>query len=116
MTLDIVRPELDIAELVERVARSPLLRVEHREHRVCLRSTLTNLVVAMVDVAERELTVDVPGDLVPSLLARHSSLHQAENGVGLQIRDAAAMRTAEAVLRWRIGLQLYARQARAASP
>jgi hypothetical protein len=116
MTLDIVRPELDVAELVERVARSPFLRAEHREHLVCLHSTVTDLVVAMVDVSERELTVDVPGDLVPSLLDRHAGLRATGNGVRLEIHDAAGLRSAEAVLRWRIGLQLYARQARAASP
>jgi len=116
MTLDIVRPEVDVAHVLDRVSHSPFLRAEHRDERVCLRSTLTDLVVAVVDLAEGHLHVDVPRDLARSLLERHECLQQTDRGVCLEVRDAAGLRTAEAVLRWRIGLQLYARQARAASP
>jgi hypothetical protein len=116
MTLDAVRPELDVADVIERVVRSPFLRAERREQLVCLRSTLTDLVFAVVDIAERELTVDVPVDLARTLLDRHAGLRPTERGVCLELRDDASLRTAETVLRWRIGLQLYARQARAASP
>jgi hypothetical protein len=116
MTLDITRPELDVAEVIERVTGSPLLAAEDRGGHVCLRSTLTNRVFAVVDVTEHELSVDVPGELVAPLLDRHARLRPAPHGVCLALRDRASLRTAEAVLRWRIGLQLYARQARAASP
>jgi hypothetical protein len=113
---DITDADLDGAALIDRVSASPYLRAERHDELVTLRSTVTDRAVALLDVAERELTVDIPGELVGAVVDEYAGLRPTRRGVRIGLRDDAAVHTAEAVQSWRIRLQLYARQGWTASP
>ena len=104
------------AELVERLASWPFVRIERRGRRVVLLSGDRDLAIGAIDLEEGMLTVAVPPPLVATMLARHPELEPALRGVRVALSDAEHMAVGEAVLRWRVGRVRFAPQRREASP
>ena len=100
------------SDLLARLDASPFLRIEHRGPYALLCCPPTGRTIGSVDERTGLLTVDVDREFVGPLLDRHPQLGVTAGGVRL---DAAAP-AADAIVRWRIDLELFAPQLGAASP
>jgi hypothetical protein len=106
----------DPGRLLCRLDAWPLLRVERRGAHAVLYGGDRGLPIGTVDVRTGTLTVPVRSDLRGPLLASHPELEVANGGVRLEVTDAERRVAAEALVRWRIGLERFAPQEREASP
>ena len=104
----------ELADLLHRLASCPCLQIERCPDGVTFR--VRDLVVGRLDFRTHVLSVNVPPDRVPLLLAVHPLLVGTKDSVSLRVSDIDSRTAAEASLRWRIGLERFAHQLRAASP
>jgi hypothetical protein len=111
------RPESTIGEfgeLLRRLDSWPSLGIERRTPRVILR--VRDLVIGTLNLETRALLVDVPPCTEGPLLEGHPQLRRTKDGVRVHVTDLDSRAAAEALLRWRIALERFAGQLRAASP
>jgi hypothetical protein len=104
------------AELVQRLAAWPFVRIERRGARAVLLSGGRDLAIGAVDLREGMLSVAVPPPLVAEMLDRHPQLEPTPRGVRIALTDTERLAIGEAVLRWRVGRVRFAAQRREASP
>jgi hypothetical protein len=106
----------EVHQLLRRLEAWPFLRIERRGMRAMLYGGDRDQAIGTVDVRTGVLTVAVRPEAVGALLERHPQLELVSAGVRLEVTDAERRVVAEAVLRWRIGLERFAPQMREASP
>jgi hypothetical protein len=94
---------------------SPFLRIEQRGPRAALYVRSAQKAIGAVDLRSGMVSVEVDRELVAPLLERHPQLQTTTGGVRLSATGAGAVH-AEALIRWRIDLELFAPQLRDASP
>ena len=104
------------SRLLRRLDAWPFLRIERHGRHALLYGGHRDRPIGTVDVRSGMLTVDVAPDLVGSVLERHPRLRVTDGGLRLGVTDAESRAAAEALVRWRIGLDRFASQLRAASP
>jgi hypothetical protein len=104
----------ELAELLRHLASSPYTHTEFQTHGVNLRAR--DVAIGTLNFRTCTLSVSVPPDLVRPLLDANPRLGRTKDGVSLRAIDTDSVKAAEASLRWRIGLQRFAHQLRAASP
>jgi hypothetical protein len=111
------RPALSEARvLVRRVSRWPSVRVELRGDDAAVYSGPGAIHVAQIRLGTGAMTVFVVLDLARSLLVTEPLVRATSDGVGLDVRDADSLRAGERLIRWRIDLERFGPQWRAASP
>jgi hypothetical protein len=109
-------PALDdeFGTLLRRLDSWPYLGIERRTQRVILR--VRDLVVGTLNLETRVVSVDVPPRSESPLLGGHPQWRRTQDGVRVHVTDHDSRAAAEALLRWRIALERFAGQLRAASP
>jgi hypothetical protein len=75
-----------------------------------------DLVVGTPEPRDAPLSVNVPPDAVGPRLASDPLLRRTTARVGVHVTDSESRTAAETLLRWRVGLERFAPQLRAASP
>lgn len=103
-----------LGELLRRLDSWPYLGIERRTQRVILR--VRDLVVGTLNLETRVLSISVPPRSERPLLEGHPEMQGTKDGVQVQVTDLDSRAAAEALLRWRIALERFAGQLRAASP
>ena len=103
-----------LGDLLRRLDRWPYLRIESRTQGLILR--VRDVVVGTLSLDTRVLSVDVPARSEVSPLEAHPPLRRTKDGVTVHVTDVDSRAAAEALLRWRIALEQFAWQLRAASP
>lgn len=104
----------ELAELLSHLACWPYLQTEREAQ--CVTVRVRGVFVGALNTRTSTLFVNVPPDMVRVLLDTHPQLVGTKDGVALRIIDTASVTAAEAPLRWRIELERFAHQLRAASP
>jgi hypothetical protein len=104
----------ELAELLRHLESSPYLAIERRADGVTLR--VRERVVGTLNLASHDLSVTVPSGMVRLLVDNHPQLVETKDGVVLRVIDPDSCTAAEALLRWRVDLERFAGQLRAASP
>jgi hypothetical protein len=102
--------------LLRRVSRWPYVRVDLRGRDAAIYSGIPETCVARLDVETGALTVFVSAEDVTPLLETEPLLRVSREGVHLDVHDTGSRTAGERVLRWRIDLERFAPQLRAASP
>jgi hypothetical protein len=115
--LDQTRPTPSEARvLVRRVSLWPSVRVELRGDEATVYSGPGAVPVARVRLGTGAMTVFVIIDLARSLLVTEPLAQATRDGVRLDVRDANSLQAGERLIRWRIDLERFGPQWRAASP
>jgi hypothetical protein len=104
----------EFGELLRRLDSWPSLGIERRTQRVILR--MRDLVIGTVNLETRALVVDIPPCTDGPVVEGHPRLRRTKDGVRVHVTDLESRAAAEALLRWRIALERFAGQLRAASP
>jgi hypothetical protein len=104
----------ELGELLRHLDSWVCLRVERRTDRVTLR--VHDVVVGTLNLQSCGLLVNVPPGMMGPLLEGHPQLRGTRDSVSVRVNDADSRAAAEALLRWRVEIERYAPQLRAASP
>lgn len=104
----------DLAGLLRQLDCGPHVQVQDRTDRVTF--LVRDLVVATLNCRTRVLSVNAAPDMVRLLLDGYSQLVRTKDSLNLCVIDAESCAAAEVLLRWRIDLEQFAHQLRAASP
>jgi hypothetical protein len=92
----------------------PYLHIERRTDCAIMRTH--DLVVGTLNLVMHALSVNLPADAVGPRLASHPLLRRTTDGIGVHVTDSESRTAAETLLRWRVDLEPFAPQLRAASP
>ena len=103
-------------QLLQHVASWPSMRASARGRRVSFRTYGSARALGTLDLGSGVLDVDMPPDVVPSVLRSHPELARSATGVRFELVDARGLATAEWLLHRRLAVERYARQYRDASP
>jgi hypothetical protein len=106
----------DVQALVRRVSLVPSVRVELRAADATIYSGAHEVLVARAGLASGVLTVFVVADLARAVLGSEPLARATRDGVRLEVHDADSLEAGERLIRWRIGLERFGPQWRAASP
>jgi hypothetical protein len=104
----------ELGTLLHRLDSWPYLGIERRTQRVILR--VRDLAVGTLNLDTGVVSVDVPPRSESPLLGGHPQWRRTKDGVRVHVTDLDSRTAAEALLRWRIGMERFAGQLRAASP
>jgi hypothetical protein len=104
----------EVEELLHHLDSWPYLHIERRTDCAILRTR--DLVVGTLNLVMRALSVNVPPDAVGPRLESDPLLRRTTGGVSVHVTDIESRTAAEALVRWRVGLERFAWQLRAASP
>jgi hypothetical protein len=104
----------EVEELLHHLDSWPDLRIEHQTDCAILR--MRDLVVGTLDLAVHALSVNVPPGAAGRRLEIDPLLRRTTGGVSVRVTDIESRTAAEALVRWRVDLERFAWQLRAASP
>lgn len=104
----------EVGELLEHLDSWPYLLVDRRTDRVILR--LRDLVIGTVNLVMPAVSVHVPPDAVGPMLERDPLRRPTTDGVSVHVTDSESRAAAEALVRWRVDLEVFGPQLHAASP
>jgi hypothetical protein len=112
-----LRPPLTEAEaLLRRVRIWPYVRVDVRGNQAAIYSGLPETCVASLNLETDALTVFVGAEEGTPLVEAEPLLRRTSEGVHLGVHDTGSRTAGERALRWRIDLERFGPQLRAASP
>jgi hypothetical protein len=104
----------EVEQLLHHLDSWPYLRIERRTDCAILR--MHDLVVGTLNLGMHALSVDAPPGAVGPRLESDPLLRRTTDGVGVRVTDSESRAAAEKLLRWRVDLERFAPQLRAASP
>jgi hypothetical protein len=103
-------------QLLHHVASWPSVRASARGSRVSFVTYGSQRALGTLDLGSGVLEVDMPPDVVPSVLRSHPELDRSATGVRMALTDAGGLETAEWLLHRRVAVERFARQYMDASP
>jgi len=106
----------DAGALLRRVDAWPHARVERRGPRATVRDEAGGRALAVLELETGRLIAPLPRELVDTARDLHPLWRPTAGGVTVDLSSPAGPAAAEALLRWRLELELFAPQALAASP
>jgi hypothetical protein len=104
----------ELAKLLRRLDAWLYVHVERRTDRVTVH--VRDAMVGTLDLESRSVVVNVPRGMAGLLLEGHPQLRGTDDSVSVCVRDPDSRAAAEAALGWRIELERFGPQLRAASP
>ena len=110
------RPVLsgELGALLRQLDSWLLLHVERRTD--CVTLSVREVTVGTLRLESSSVLVNVPPAMMGPLLENRPQLRATKESVTVRVRDGDSRTAAEALLRWRVDLERYAPQLRAASP
>jgi hypothetical protein len=111
-----LRPRREAEVLLHCVSKWPYVRVDVQGDDAGINSGIPRTCVARLRVDTGALTVFVSAEEVTTLLATEPLIRRSSEGVYLGVHDTDSRTAGERLLRWRLDLERFAPQLRAASP